>query len=166
MWNHAWLALVMAPAFAVAADLTEPINTICPVDGMVVDAKSDPIVVSDSSGRQSELVPLGVCAHATCAQKVRSDPQAYLDAARRDKVAELDGGHEANRETAWDDGDRAVVTTDASSRGKAADPAERDLMNDRPNALNLKQDFEDLGKSADQIEGDRMEENGEGTMRQ
>jgi len=153
---YAWLLLVLAPAMAVAADLGQPINTICPVDGMMVDTTRDPIVVSDSTGRNTELVALGVCSHDTCAEAVRRDPEAYLDAARRDGIARIDD-RGRGRDTAWDDVDQSPVTTDATSRGKPADPDDRPLLNDRPNALGLKHQFEHLGKSAEQIEGDRME---------
>lgn len=149
------LGLVATPVLAFAADrdLTVPINTICPVDGMVVDAVRAPIVVSDSTGRHTDLVPIGVCTHAWCAEKVRSDPAAYLDAARRDRIAKIDEPTRGSSAGSVGDGDadggRTMVMTDPTNAGKPADSAERPLMNDRPNALNLKEDFDNLGSGTD-----------------
>src|SRR3954465_284845 len=92
MKNHfAMIAALLAPALLMGAehDLSKPINTVCPVDGMVVDQQRDPIVVSASTGGRTELVPVGVCAHPTCADAVRSHPEDYLQAAREDRVARV-----------------------------------------------------------------------------
>ncbi len=170
------MLLVATPVLAFAADrdLTRPINTICPVDGMVVDASRAPIVVSDSTGRQADLVPLGVCTQASCADKVRNDPATYLEAARRDRIASTretsSGGTSSGAMHDGHDGSdeqRTMVTTDRTSPGKAAHPGERSSMNDRPNALKLKEDFESMGGD-EQIENDRDlpdEGHGEGTTR-
>jgi hypothetical protein len=135
----AMLAALFAPALLIGADhdLSKPINTICPVDGMVVDQQRDPIVVSDTTGGRTELVPVGVCTHETCAEAVRTHPEDYLQAAREDRVARVrraDGT--AEREAGWHD--QPLHVTTEPNPGKSAEPDQRDpLLNQRPNAITL-----------------------------
>jgi hypothetical protein len=87
----AFLLAALAPTLALAAqDLSTPINTICPVDGMVVDRQLDPIVISDTTGKRTELVPVGVCSHQSCAEAVTAHPEWYLEASRANRIAKTD----------------------------------------------------------------------------
>jgi hypothetical protein len=133
----ALLAALFAPALLIGADhdLSTPVNTICPVDGMMVDQHRDPIVISDTTGGRTELVPVGVCVHDTCAEALRAHPEDYLQAARENRIAKVrhDDGTAAR---GWSD--QPVHVTTEPNPGKAAEPDQRDsLHNQRPNAVTL-----------------------------
>jgi hypothetical protein len=132
------LAALFAPALLISAeqDLAKPINTICPVDGMAIDQQRDPIVVSDTTGGRTELVPVGVCVHQTCADAVRTHPEDYLQAARQDRIARVRNDDAALRERRLDD-QPGTVSTEVNP-GKAAETHRRGLLdNERPNAIDL-----------------------------
>jgi hypothetical protein len=136
--KFAMLAALFAPALLIGAerDLSQPINTVCPVDGMMVDQHRDPIVVSDTTGGGTELVPIGTCVHETCADAVRSHPEDYLQAARDNRVARVRHDDAALRER--DRGDLPGTVGTEPNPGKAAETHRRDtLSNDRPNAIDL-----------------------------
>jgi hypothetical protein len=68
-----------------AAD--QAVNTICPVTGKKIDSAIPGIIVTLGKGEKSQRLVIGV-ADADAAAKVKSNPNAYVSAAKANKKAE------------------------------------------------------------------------------
>ena len=68
-----------------AAD--QAVNTICPVTGNKIDSAIPGIIVTVGKGERSQRIVIGV-ADADAAAKVKSNPNAYVSAAKANKKAE------------------------------------------------------------------------------
>ncbi len=154
----------LAPAASLSAqDLSSPINTICPVDGMLVDQQVAPVVISDTTGKRTELVPVGVCSHESCAEAVKSHPDWYLEASRANRIAKVErpGSIDSDRAATASGSSSASSASSASSsggetvmteanQGKPAVDRSIEYTQGRAGALKFKREMEQ-----DQISGDR-----------
>ncbi len=81
------LAFSLAVATPTVEAVEQTVNTICPVTGKRVDSAIPGIIVTVGKGERSQRLVIGV-ADADAASKVKSNPNAYVTAAKANKKAE------------------------------------------------------------------------------
>ena len=77
----------VAFATVVAAADQQPVNTVCPVTGKPVDATIPAVIVTVGKGERAKRIAIGVADRAA-ADKVKSSPAAYVEAAKANRKAD------------------------------------------------------------------------------